>query len=463
MIIILQKILKVLSKAIIRKYRPEIIAVTGSVGKTSAKRTIFSVLSNMNHLTLIDKMELCVRSSEGNFNNELGVPLTIIGDWAESDLKLVSRGQPKNTKKIQKTFFWLKVILTGIFEIIFRNRKYPRIIILEFGADRPGDIKYLLKIAKPKLGIITAIGDIPVHVEFYDDVEDVVKEKLKIVEALPSSGFAVLNCDDEMVMKMKDKTGAQAITFGFNEEADMKISNFENYSVPLTSLGQAPSVNSEQVSSVIAMAGRASSRQVRPGGISFKIEYKGSFVPVNLKNVFGKAQAYSVASAFAIGTIYGLNLVEIAELIERHYIPAKQRMNLIEGIKETWIIDDSYNASPLSIKEALMTLGDLESERKIAVLGDMLELGKYSIEAHEDAGKMVREVADILITVGPRGKFIAEKAKLNGMSYSSVFSFDTVNESLKTIQDLSRPGDLILVKASRAIGLDKVVEEIRKM
>ena len=181
------------------------------------------------------------------------------------------------------------------------------------------------------------------------------------MEALPANGFAVLNFDNEIVMRMKEQTRARVITFGFNEGADVKISNFENHS---------------------------SGEPVEPFGISFKLEYGGSFVPVILKNAFGKAQAYAAAVSACVGLIYDLNLVEIVEALLKNYSPAKGRMNLLKGIKDTYIIDDSYNASPLSMQEALETIRELPSKRKIAVLGDMLELGKYSIEAHEAVGQI---------------------------------------------------------------------------
>lgn len=435
MVRLLKKLLRRYARMIIWNYKPEIIAITGSVGKTSAKDAIFAVLSNKGESSLSEKERWRVRKSKGNFNNEIGTPLNVIGDWSESDLKLISRETPAKTKQVQKILFWVRVLFTAVGHILIpRSKRYPQVLILEYGADRQGDIKYLLGIARPKIGVVTAIGNVPSHVEYYPDVEAVAREKGKLVESLPAGGWAILNHDDDLVLAMKERTRARIKTFGFHEEADVRISHFENRSV-----------------------------DGRPEGISFKIEHEGSFVPVTVKNVFGRAQAYSIASAFAVGIAFGLNLVEIAELIERYYVPAKRRMNLVEGIKECWIIDDSYNAAPLSVKEALMTVKDLSATRKIAVLGDMLELGKLSIEAHESIGKMVPEMIDLLFTVGPRGKFIAESAIKNGMEKGKVRAFDTVDEMLAEIQNTVTEGDLVLVKASRGMALDRVVEEIREM
>ncbi|HAS94836.1 TPA: hypothetical protein DCS99_00200 [Candidatus Wolfebacteria bacterium] len=420
---------------IIWNYKPEVVAITGSVGKTSAKDAIFAVLSKKGESSLSEKERWRVRKSKGNFNNEIGTPLNIIGNWTEDDLKLVSRETPAGTKRVQKAAFWLRVLSVAVAHVILpRSKRYPQVLVLEYGADRQGDIKYLLGIARPKIGIVTAIGETPSHGEYYPDTEAVAREKGKLVESLPAGGWAILNYDDDLVIGMKEKTRARVKTFGFGEGADVRISQFENQSV-----------------------------DGRPEGIAFKIEHEGSFVPVTIKNVFGRAQGYSIAIAFAVGLTFGLNLVEIAELVERYYIPAKRRMNLVEGIKGCWIIDDSYNAAPLSVKEALLTVKDLAATQKIAVLGDMLELGKLSVEAHESIGKMVPGVIDVLFTVGPRGKFIAESAIKNGMSKANVRIFDTADEMLPEIQNTVTKGDLVLVKASRAMALDRVVEEIREM
>jgi len=422
---ILEWYLKQLAKLTLWRFEPQIIAITGSAGKTSAKEAIYSVLKNYHR----------VRKSEGNLNNELGLPLAILGEWPQDDLKLISRDQPRGAKKFKKIFFWLKVMFSAKINFLFLKKdKYPEILILEYAADKPDDIKELLEIAKPHIGIVTIVGEIPVHVEFFSGPEAVAREKARLIENLSVSDFAVLNFDNEIVMKMQEKTRARVITFGFNQGADLKISSFENRSDGET-----------------------------PMGISFKLEYGGSFVPVILKNCFGKAQAYAASIAACVGLVYDLNLVEISEALSNNYSPAKGRMNLLKGIKETYIIDDTYNASPLSVEEALNTLFGLSARRKIAVLGDMLELGKYSVEAHESIGRLVSSMVDILVCVGPRAKFIAEAAKANGLAENKVLSFDTAAEAGLAVQDLMKEGDLILVKASRAVGLEKIVEEIKEI
>lgn len=405
---ILKWTLRLLARWTLRKYQPGVIGVTGSVGKTSTKEAIQCVLRNIRH----------VRASCGNFNNELGLPLTILGDYP----------------KIGGWLFWCRVIGAAILRLIFRI-KYPEILILEYAADKPGDIKYLLDIAKPQIAAVTAIGDIPVHVEFYSGPDAVAREKLRLIEALPATGFAVLNYDDEAVLGMKDKTRAHTMTFGFGDGAEVRITNFENRT-----------------------------ENGRPAGLSFKLEYSGSFVPVRLEDCFGKAQAYAAAAAAAVGLVFGMNLVRISEALSYYQSPPR-RQKIIPGVKGTYIIDDSYNASPLSMHAALETVKSLKigEGRKIGVLGDMLEIGKYTLEAHEEIGHLAAKVFDILVTIGPRAKFIADAANKTGLGKKYIFSFDTADEAKLKVQEIIKKGDLILVKASRAIALDKIVEEIRQI
>ncbi|HEY4524033.1 MAG TPA: UDP-N-acetylmuramoyl-tripeptide--D-alanyl-D-alanine ligase [Candidatus Paceibacterota bacterium] len=417
----LQYILRLLAVFIIWRHRPGIIGITGSVGKTSTKQATAAVLA-------VDRK---IRYAPSSHNNEIGFPLAVIGEWSKKDLKLVSNTEPPGIKKILKFFFWLKVFTTGIFALFGSKSKYPELLILEYGIQEPGDMKKLLNIAKPNIGIITAIGEIPVHVEFFTGVDALAREKSRLVEFLPAAGFAVLNYDDDTVMRMKDRTRARTISYGFGEGADVRITNFENRS-----------------------------EGSRPAGIAFKLEYAGSFVPVRLDEVFGKAQAYAAAAAAAAGLIFGINLIKIAESLKK-YRPIEGRMTLIEGIKETLIIDDSYNAAPLSMHAALDTLRLLKAKRKVAVLGDMLEIGKFTLEAHEEMGRIAAKTVNVLVTVGGRAKFIAETARKSGMQKRNIFSFETAEEAKMPVQDLLKKGDLVLVKASHAMGFQDIVEEIR--
>jgi UDP-N-acetylmuramoyl-tripeptide--D-alanyl-D-alanine ligase len=375
-----------------------------------------------------------VRVSFGNLNSDIGLPLTILGDWSAEDLALVSRATPAGTKKFQKIGFWIKVIFGSAWRIVFASsHEYPEILILEYGADRPGDIKNLLNIARPNISVITAIGDIPVHVEYYAGPDEVAREKGRLIEYLPVGGFAILNGDDEMVMNLQSRTRARVMTFGFDKGVEVRISRFEN-----------------------------KIKDGQPSGISFKLEHGSGVVPVRIDNVFGRAHAYAAGAAAAIGLVFGMNLVTISEALAG-YAPPESRMQLLPGIKYTSIIDDSYNASLIAMRSALDTLATLPAKRKVAVLGDMLEIGKYTPEAHEAVGRMAAKDADVLFTVGPRAKFIAEAARTAGMKRAMIFSFDTADEARKPVQDFIKKGDLILVKGSHSMELNKIVEEIREV
>ncbi|MEK7599369.1 MAG: UDP-N-acetylmuramoyl-tripeptide--D-alanyl-D-alanine ligase [Patescibacteria group bacterium] len=404
---ILVFILELESKLILKKYQPEIIAITGSVGKTSVKEAIFAVLA----------AKFSVRKSEKSYNSELGVTLALIG---------AANAWYSSVK-------WLKNIFQGIKLIISRDKSYPKLIILELGADRPGDISRLIRYIQPKVGVVTAIGEVPVHVEFFAGAEELAAEKAKLVEILEPLGWAVLLADDDAVSDMKEKTRAQTLTYGFDEHADIRASEY-------------------------LILYREENRFF-PEGVSFKVDHGGSSIPIRLFNVFGRQAVYAALAAVAIGIIYKMNLVEIAEALARFSAPPG-RLKLIEGEKETWILDDTYNASPQAMHAALDLLRDLPAKRKIAVLGDMLELGQFTIQAHRKVGGQARGIADIVITVGPRSKFIADELIQSGFESGRLYSVSDSIAAGKELEKIIKPGDLILVKGSQAMRMERVVEEI---
>ncbi len=398
-------ILRILAKLTIRRYKPSIIGVTGNVGKTSAKAAIYAALSSDRN----------VRASSKNFNNELGLPLNILGDW----------------DKTGGIFFWLKVILFAKWQLIFKNKKYPEILVLEYGVDKPDDMKYLLDIARPQIGVVTAVGNVPVHVEFFSSPEGVAKEKAKLVVQLPATGFAILNADDPKVLAMAAETRGRAITYGFSEKADVRIIGFSNR--------------------LDIKTGKA--------GISFKLNYNGNIVLIKMDGILGKTAAYASAVGAAVGLIFGINLAKIAENLTKMETPAG-RLRVMPGMKNSVIIDDTYNASPLAMREALEIFKNLKAKRKIAVLGDMLEIGKYTMEAHEEIGAFAAKEVDMLLAVGLRGKFIAEGALKNKMPKSAVFMFDDIHEAGHLLQEKLKAGDVVLLKASQGVRMEKVVKEI---
>ncbi len=413
----LEKILILFAKQIIKKYKPEIVGITGSVGKTSVKEAVFAVLS----------FEYNVRRNIKSYNNELGVPLTVIGSETGG----------------RNLFKWLKVFYRAIKLLIFNDKEYPEILVLELGADKKGDIEYLLKIIKPKIGVLTAVSE--AHLHAFKDLKGVLKEKEKIVTTLEKESVAVLNYDDENVMSLRDRLKTKFLTFGFQVGADITAGE-----LLFSGLEQDFCESQYQW-------------ECKVWGTSFKINYNGSTVPVFLPHCFGKQQAYAALAAFAVGIAYKMNLVDISEAL-RQYRPPKGRMNLIAGIKYTLLIDDTYNSSPLAVKTALevMKMIDLpEGKRKIAVLGDMLELGDRSAAAHREIGFNISEAEiDYLITVGNESKLTAESAIEAGLAKDNVHEFKDTERAGKFLQDIIQPGDLILIKGSQGIRMEKIVKEV---
>ena len=403
---IITKILVWEAKVALARHTPKIIGITGSSGKSSTKDAIAVVLEK----------KFRIRKSIKSYNSELGLALAVLGlqtAWSNP-------------------LGWIKNITEGFKEIWRKDA--PKILVLEMGVDRPKDLEKLLKIARPDIGVVTAIGEVPVHVEFFAGPEEVAKEKAKLVRALSAQGHAVLNFDDEVVWGMRKEIKANVISYGFGKGAKILASNI-NISIEK--------------------------------GISFKLNYEGNSLPVRLKNVFGKHHIYAALSAAAVGIIYEMNLIEIVEALSL-YKPPPGRLRLIGGIKNSLILDDSYNASPLATHAALDTLAELavpsealaKEGRKIVVFGDMLEIGKFTIVAHKAVGEKAAKIADMFIAVGPRAKFAVEGAIFAGMDKSRVFNFSTSREAAAFLKEKITEGDLILIKGSQAMRMERVVLEI---
>ena len=352
----LQFILKILAKRTIRRYKPVVIGVTGSAGKTMAKEAI--------HAVLLRKFN--VRKNEENFNNELGVPLTVLG----IDPKLSTANlRIKNWPRLFR--FWREIIKAKWRAFGPLQTDYPEMLVLELAAAKPGDIDYLVDIVHPTIGVVTAVGEVPVHVEFYAGPEDVAKEKARLVSSLPAyNGLAVLNFDDQTVLDMKSATGAQTMTFGFAKEADFWASGISYF------------IDDEGGS---------------VGGLSFKVNFGKTSVPFRVAGAIGTHQVYSVLVAVAVGQYFGINIVDASAALEKMTLP-KGRMSLLKGAKNTLVIDDTYNASPIAVSAALETLKSLgetvkelrqgSGGRRVAVLGDMKELGQYTEQAHRAIGDL---------------------------------------------------------------------------
>ena len=392
---------------VIKKYNPKIIAVTGSVGKTSTKDAIFAVLSPSRY----------IRKSEKSFNSEIGVPLTILGcdnGW-------------------NNPFVWFANIMHGL-SLIVRKHEYPDWLVLEVGADRPGDIESLTAWLKPDISVVTRFGKTPVHVEYFKNREDLIQEKSHLVRALHRDGVAILNYDDEDVRAFGDYTESKKIFYGF----DGGIIKASHYRVLTEKTGKGSF----------------------PVGIGFNVDYVGTPLAIEIFGSLGKHHVYPALAALAAACAQGITAEEAQTALKNH-TPALGRMHLVDGIKGSLIIDDTYNASPIATFEALQTLQTLpKAKRKIAVLGDMMELGAHSPEAHKEIGNVAAKSCDILVAVGVRSRRIAETAMNSGMSEKKVLQFDTSSEAGSFIQNMITEGDIILVKGSQSMRMEYVVKEI---
>jgi len=295
------------------------------------------------------------------------------------------------------------------------------------------EFKFLIKNSSLPILVVTQVGDVPFDKEFFAGEIEKTTEIRKLAKTLPAYGYLILNFDDETVREIKGETNLKEITFGFQALSDFRATD--------------------------VMLNR---------GTNFKLNYKGNIVPIWLEGLFGKEQVYSALAAAVTGTLSGLNLVEISQAL-KDYQSLPGKMRLIEGVKNSFILDDCESATSFSMTEALEILGKIDlkkispkSNRRIAVLGDVTGIGKYTIEAHEAIGERVAKNADLLFTFGPRAKFIAQGAIQKGLPIERIFQFDTINEGKMKLQDEIKEGDLILVDGSKEMEMRKLVEEIKK-
>lgn len=406
---ILQIILRIFAKAIIRKYHPDVVGITGSIGKTSSKEAIAAVLGS----------RFNTRKNAKNYNNEIGLPLAIIGVEQTPGHSVIG---------------WLKVLRRGLSLLIFRAKDYPEMLVLEMGADKPGDIAALVDIAPCKVGVLTFISH--VHTEFFKTIKKIAQEKSIIITHLKKDDYAVLNFDNEMVMQQASKTHAEITTYGFKEGADLRATDVNIIFEPATGW---------------------------PAGLNFKAIYKGSIVPVFLPGQIAEHLIPSALAGLSVGLIFGVNLVEGANALAK-LPPLAGHMRLIPGIKNTFIIDDTYNSSPEPAKSALQTLAKIavkDGAERYAVLGDMLELGPETENAHREIGFKVAELGiDYLITVGEASKHTARAAREAGLHEHQVASFADSVSAGRFLQDKLQKNDIALVKGSQGLRMEKIVKEV---
>lgn len=410
MVKLMQSIVRSLAKKILHRYAPTIIGVTGSVGKTTTKEMIVAVLS----------ARMRVRGTIKSYNNELGLPLSIIGASTPG----------------RSLLGWIRTIARAYRISWSHDPTFPQVLVLEMGADHPGDISHLMAIAPPTIGVLTAVA--PAHLAFYASVEAIADEKSTLIKALPRHGVAVLNTDDDRVWASRTLTDAPAIGVGFGENAAVRAVHVEDF------------LNTNAESSML-------------GGIRGTLVADGKQQPFIIPHVLGKPQVRALLSAAAIGLYYGMSLEDIIESVKK-YIPPPGRMRLLPGIKKTIIIDDSYNASPVSMKSALETLTRVVEDEHVvryAVLGDMRELGNSSPAYHAEIGQLVPRAADVLITVGVETLALGTAAVAAGLPKDAWIQAKDATEAGKILQDRIQSGDVILFKGSQnTIRLERAIKEI---
>ena len=401
----MQPLLFFLTRKILERHKPKIVGITGSVGKTSAKDMINIVLQGT----------ISVRATEKNYNNELGVPLTIIGAGAPG--KSVIR--------------WMYLLARGFSQAFFYNRQYPRVLVLEMGADHVGDIAKLTNLAPCDIGVLTWVGE--AHYEFFNSVEALVTEKKIIVTHLMKNGVAIGDIDNDHVRGiMNSALRAQTkVTTSLFQESDYRVRN-------------------------IAVYGEG-----KIDGVAGVVSLGDEKILLRLSGCLGDAYFHSAMLACAVGAQFGVGLHLAVQRLSELFVGTPSRMRLLSGIKGTYLIDDSYNASPTAMFLALDALLRAPAKRKIAVLGDMRELGKISEKSHREVGEFVaRSRVDILVCVGEMARDYARAAKDAGMDEDHVFHFSDSVSAGKFLQERIEMGDLFLIKGSQGVRMEKVVVEL---
>lgn len=400
---ILQRILGSYARKVVERYKPQIIGITGSVGKTSTKEATARVLSRL----------FSLRETYKNYNNELGLPLTILGE--------VSPGK--------SILGWLRVFAKARKLIREKNLSYPEALVLEMGVDRPGDMDYLTSIIQPGRAIITKLGQ--AHLEFFPSLEELHSEKFKIAKHLPDDGVLIYNGDDENTCKLAEKIQCNCLSFGFGETCDVRADNI------------SISFSEEAVS-----------------GISFKMEHSGSSIPIFLPGAIGRPAVYAALAAAAVGLSYEMNGLEISEALRNFKQPAG-RLQLIKGLNNSLIIDDTYNSSPDSVFEAMNAVQEIPAafrKRIWAVLGSMKELGSLSRKGHEDVARAAEHTADIIVAVGEEARMIFETVAANKIKQA--YWFENSDQAADYIKDKLVENDLIVAKGSQSARMEKVVKAL---
>lgn len=391
--------LALLARAVVHRYRPHIVMVTGSVGKTSTKDAVAAVLS----------ARFFVRKSEKSFNSEFGVPFSILG--VEN---------PWNNP-----FAWFLLFRRALALLLLPNH-YPSTLVLEVGADKPGDLTRILRIVKPDVVVVTQLPKVPVHVEAYASPEAVRDEEFSPAYALPAAAPLIISSDDAYAVEHAKRTPARVFSYGTATDATVRL---------------APAHFLEEQGRVVGMSATAVVGDER--------------VELAVRGSVGATQVFSSAAALAVAVALNIPLEDALVALEE-YTPPSGRGRLLRGKSDSLIIDDSYNSSPVAVEQALATLQSFpHASRRVAILGDMLELGRYSVQEHERIGRLACAAADVVIAIGIRARaFVSAPGK------AEVQMFDNSSAAAFALASLPRPGDVILIKGSQSIRMEHIVQAL---
>lgn len=350
-----------------------VVGVTGSMGKSSAKEVIASVLSQ----------RYSVVRARASFNNEIGMPLTLLELTPDTD-----------------------------------------VAVLEFGgAYRFGEITELAEIARPSIGVVTNVSHS--HLQRMGSLEAIAETKTELPRSLPADGFAILNGDDFRVRQMAEQTDARVVFYGLAPDCEVRARDVESHGLD---------------------------------GISFTLEMDGEALLINVP-LIGAHSVHTVLGAIAVGRSLGMPLDEMLPGFEDSTI--QLRLLALPGINQSTIVDDTYNANPTSCLAALNLLDELEANRKVAVFGDILELGEFEDEGHRIVGRRSASVVQQLITVGPKARIITDAALESGLKPDQVIAFENKSEAIEQLPALIQTGDIVLVKGSRGVKMEDVVDALR--
>ena len=289
--------------------------------------------------------------------------------------------------------------------------------VLEMGFYVPGEIQFLCDIAQPQIGVVTNVGT--VHAERAGSQEAIARGKSELIQALPADGVAILNFDDPWVRKMEEKSKAPVFFYGLSPEADLWADGIEGLGLD---------------------------------GIRFRLHYKGETVHSHIPMI-GRHSVHTALRATAVGLSDGLTWQEIFDgLLQGH---AQLRLVAVRSKTGALILDDTYNASPESMLAALNLLDEMDG-RKIAVLGDMLELGPYEKQGHEMVGMRAAQVARTLLTLGPRAHMIADAARRAGMKSANILEFESSEPIIDWLNKHLTSNDAVLIKGSHGLRMDRI-------